>query len=153
MSKKTKEVPNPTKRLYLVYESSSEGGECESDEPYSSRTPTYKTVRFTSVLREKMGFFGHDFEVTEEVYNGSQVFLVVVRYQDGDSFGTSHGNWEMWQAVGSAEEALKIKQDILSGALTKKGHYLPWEGYFCRLEDVEIHSFQIGRNGADIQYH
>lgn len=140
-----------SKALWLKYSTDSTGGEWDEN---GFRSTSYKTVQFTAVLRDRPdGFFGHDFEVSEEVYSGSQVFLVVVRYRDGDSFGSSHGNWELWRAVSTAEDALKIKQDILSGELAKRENYLPWESHFCRLEDVEIHCFQIGRNGADIQYH
>ena len=161
MSKRTKktflpppaetELPPPEKKLYLGYSTHSTGGEPESDEQWSSRSPQYINVTFNTLTRESGTFFGHDITVSDEVYNADEVFLVIVRYQTGDTFGTSYGNWTVWAAVTSADEAEKISDDITSGALEKarekdpsKYVYLPWVGYFESLEGVEIHSFRVG---------
>jgi hypothetical protein len=146
---KTVPPPPPPKRLYLGYKTSSSGGQRESDEPYSSRSPEYIEVTFTSLSRESGTFFGHNIEVTDEVYAADEVYLVVVRYRDGDSFGSSHGNWTVWAAVATEAEAIKIGRDIESGALHKDGHYLPWEGYFNSLEGVETHSFRVAEKPTD----
>lgn len=136
-------APPPGKRLYLGYKTSSSGGQQESDEPYSCRSPEYITVTFTSLSRESGTFFGHNIEVADEV------FIVVVRYRDGDSFGSSHGNWTVWAATATEAEAIKIAGSITDGSLVKeeekaKGRvYFPWTGYFNGLEGVEVHGFRV----------
>lgn len=146
---KTVPPPPPPKRLYLGYKTSSSGGQQESDEPYSSRSPEYIEVTFTSLSRESGTFFGHNIEVTDEVYAADEVYLVVVRYRDGDSFGSSHGNWTVWAAVATEAEAIKIAGSITDGSLVKeeekaKGRvYFPWTGYFNGLEGVEVHGFRV----------
>ena len=136
------------KKLYLSYQSSTQGGELQQDSIY--RNPAYISVTFKSVAREKNGFFAHDFEVSEEVFNAERVFLVIPRYQDGNSFGTTHGNWEVWAAIATEDEALKIREAIVEDTLTDA--YPPWKGYFSTLEDVEIHCFRIGKT-TNVQYH
>jgi len=159
MSSKTKTPSPQPKRLYLGYTSTSSGGEPESEEPYSSRSPTYITVTFTSLSRESGTFFVHDIKVSDEVYEADEVFLVVVRYQDGNSFGTSHGNWDVFDAVATEDEAIKIAKSIEDGSLVKaveadqkKGiyhRYILWTGYFNSLEGVEIHSFKVAQKPPD----
>lgn len=150
MSKKkhVSEAPPPQKELYLSYKETHTGGESESDEQWSSRSPSYTEVTFTGLSRVKddSGFFPSHraLYVDDDVYAAEEVYLVVYRYQDGDTFGTSHGNWGVYAVVKSEEEALKIGVDIESGTLHKDGKYLPWEGYFSSLEGIEIHSFRVG---------
>ena len=93
--------PPPQKMLYLGYTSTSTGGEAESNEQWASHSPRYIKVKFTSLSRESGTFFGHNIVVTDEVYAADEVYLIVVRYQDGDTFGTSHGNWTVWAATAS----------------------------------------------------
>lgn len=159
-NKVSPEPPPPLpKRLYLGYKTTSSGGKRESKAPYSSRSPQYIEVTFTSLSRESGTFFAHDIEVSDEVYAAEEVFLVVVRYRDGDSFGTSYGNWTVFAAVATEEEALKISKSIEDGSLAKaveadqkKGVYnthLQWVGYFSNLEGVEIHSFRVAQKPPD----
>lgn len=139
----------PGKRLYLGYKTSSTGGQQESDEPYSSRSPQHIEVTFTSLSRESGTFFGHNIEVTDEVYAADEVFIVVVRYRDGDTFGTSYGNWTVWAATATEAEAVKIAGSITDGSLVREaekakgGAYFPWNGYFNSLEGVEVHGFRV----------
>lgn len=144
--------PPPGKRLYLGYKTSSSGGQRESDEPYSCRSPEYITVTFTSLSRESGTFFGHNIEVTDEVYAADEVFIVVVRYRDGDSFGSSHGNWTVWAATATEAEAVKIAESITDGSLVKEAEKakgnggwvsFPWTGHFNGLEGVEVHGFRV----------
>lgn len=155
--------PPPQKCLYLGYKSSSTGGVRESDEPFSCRSPTYVSVTFTSLSRESATFFGHNIYVTDEVYDAKEVYLVVVRYSDGDSFGTSYGNWTVWAATASEDEALKIAASIEDGSLVREAEAgrkknpkdpkvwvsIPWDGHFSSLEGVEIHSFRVTQGGSE----
>jgi hypothetical protein len=146
--------PPPPKRLFLGYKSTSTGGDSDSREPYSCRSPQHTEVTFTSLTRVSGTFFGHNINVSDEVYAAEVVYLVVVRYSDGDSFGTSYGNWTVWEATASEEEALKVAKSIEDGTLVKKYEEgvrkgtatymsIPWNGYFSHLEGVEIHSFRV----------
>lgn len=152
MSEKPTPKPEP-KYLYLTYEETVTGGERTSDEPYSQRTPRHTTVQFKTLARKQGDkFFPHTVEVTDDVHAAEVVFLVIPRYYDGDSFGTSRGLWAVWAAVKTEDEALKIQRDIESGALHKDGKYLPWEGHFCGLEGVEVHAFRVGET-SHVHYH
>jgi hypothetical protein len=157
MSKKKLQTPPPLQKcLYLSYNERHSGGESLSDEQWSSRADAHTEVTFTGVGREKdeKNFFPstREIPVTDEVFAADTVYLVVYRYQDGDTFGTSYGNWGIWLVTTNEEEALKAGADIESGALSKKGAYLPWEGYFSGLENVEIHSFRVGKSGRVIHH-
>lgn len=152
-----KTTPTPPKYLYLSFKEHRTGGELEHpEEQFSFRSPTYIEVTFTGLGRERetSSFFPdtREIEVTDEVYNSSTVYLVIYRYQDGDSFGTSYGNWSVWAVTTDETKALKIASDIESGRLSKKGTYLPWEGYFNKLEGVEVHSFRVGKSGRVIHH-
>ena len=78
------------------------------------------------------------------MYAAETVYLVVVRYGDGDTFGHTYGNWTVFAATASEEEALKIGESIEDGSLVKKkpGYYR-WTAYFNSLESVEIHAFRV----------
>lgn len=165
MSRKKPVSPPPEKKyLYLTYRETRTGGESESDKPFSCRDDAYITVTFTGLGREKTphdGFFPlageHEVEVPDEVYAAAEVCLVIPRYRDGDSFGTTHGNWCVWAAVTTEEEALRIAEDVNKTDNPRRssrtpGPYRPWEGYFAHLEDVEIHSFRVGKSGHIIRH-
>lgn len=140
-------------KLYLSYKETHTGGEAESDEQWACRSPSYTEVSFIGLSREEpdTGFFPEyrEIEVPEALHGAETVFLVIYRYQDGDSFGTSHGNWGVYAAVGTEEEALAIRKDIGDGS---SGMHRPWDGYFKSFEGVEIHAFKVGRKGGII-YH
>jgi len=165
MPRKKPVLPPPEKKhLYLAYQETHTGGEPESDEQWSSRSPGYLMVSFTGLGREKTphdGFFPssneHEVEVSDEVYASCEVYLVIPRYRDGDSFGTTHGHWTVWAAVTSEEEALRIAEDANKTDNPYRrdrtpGPYRPWEGYFARLENVEIHHFRVGKSGHIIRH-
>lgn len=94
----------------------------------------------------------------DKVYNCQDyVYLVVVRYQDGNTFGTTYGYWNVHLVTTDQKEAVDRRADILNGTLPKAPgtNYHPWEGYFTHLEDVEIHAFKLKDDtpGGNITYH
>lgn len=150
-------------KLYLTYKENVTGGERLTEEQFSDREPAYTKVTFLGLFREppkSKTFFPDpsvkEIEVSEDTGKASMVYLVIVRYRDGDTFGTSHGNWEVFRATEIEKEALSIKTDIESGAMEKRaekeGRYLPWTGYFNSLEGVEVHAFRVGAS-SEILYH
>lgn len=149
-------------KLYLQYESTSTGGQRTSNEPYSDRTPKYISTVFHGLVRgHGSGFFpcGEEISVSEEQYNAPQLYLVIVRHTDGDSFGTSYGLHYVAGVYTKASEARELARKINSGEFLEenKDKYFPWGGYFERLEEVEIHCFKVRDDESSdeyaIQYH
>lgn len=87
-------------------------------------------------------------KVPDEVYDASYVYIVVVTYSTGDTFGNSSGNLAIAFITENPEEALKAKEVIetVEGGWTKEWckhpksatSYPIWEGYFEHVENVEI---------------
>jgi len=112
---KKKSIPPPPepkpKYLYLSYEETSTGGDYadgEEGDSFRNRSPRNTTVSFTALSRvqDKGTFFPSCscVEVSDDVYAAERVFLVIYRHRDGDTFGTSHGNWGVWASVKTEEE-------------------------------------------------
>lgn len=101
-----------------------------------------------------------DFAVTEQIEVafkpslGQMVYLVVVRYEDGDTFGRDHGKYTFCAIFDTAEEATALEKfisaneesdinGIIPGIKTPMHIYAPWTGYFARFTCVEIHNLSI----------
>lgn len=150
--------PKPPLFLSLDYNENRTGGERESDEQWSSRRPTYITVEFHSLSRGSSRLSNGNIEVTQEQYDARELFVVIVRYRDGDTFGTSHGHWTVAGVALTADEARKIEAE--AHGPKPDSHYREWDGYFNGLESVEIHCFTIrddnsrtSPESAGIRYH
>jgi hypothetical protein len=85
----------------------------------------------------------HEIEVDwdPKEYVGEPVFLAVVRYSTGSTFGRQNGYWHIEGAYLDCKEAHKTVQDIIADRYSKKGKYTVWKGYFERLEYAEVKSF------------
>jgi hypothetical protein len=70
------------------------------------------------------------------------VFLVVVRYEDGDTFGSCYGNFHFYSIRATEKEAEKDKA-IIETPRGENDDYRPWDGYFERLEEVEIYEMPL----------
>ncbi len=137
--------------LYIKTTESSYGGEPESDDQWCHHSDVVRTVSFDSVSRNRgSGFWGcgESFEVSKEVFNSDRVYLVIVRYSDGGTFGRTVGNWHVQDAFVDEESALKLASSILDRTYEKENPqaYKPWIGYFSGLEDVEVHCFTVRDN-------
>lgn len=133
-------------RLWFNFTQSAYGGEAMSEEQFADRTDEYREVSFHGCFRngpDGLMFDNTSVEVSKHVYDAEKVLLVVVRFQDGDTFGTSYGNWEIVDVVLTMGEAEEIRRNIDAGEYTHKNGYNPWEGYFNQLEAVEIHEFAV----------
>lgn len=64
-----------------------------------------------------------------------EVYVVVVRYSTGDSFGTTHGAWHLEGVYQNFDEADAVKNAILSD---KSDDWAIWKGYFETLEYCEV---------------
>ena len=129
-------------KIYIDYTSSEKGG--EKEEPgkmFSFREPIYIELKINELLKTvPSNFWVTELECDSSILNCPNVFLVVVRYQSGNSFGTSHGNFHFFSVRATKEEALKDKEDIEQD---KVSGYKPWKGYFEKLEDIEIHHLPL----------
>lgn len=155
-------------KLYIRYEETSTGGDRLSCEPYSDREPEYRTFEILGAYRNGEADIGTDeFTVNFDLTKVSRVFAVVVRYSTGDTFGHSYGHHYFEGIYKSEDEAIKIAESIKAydryndknrkdkseywqykelKKLSSKPCdyvYLPWAGYFERLEDVELHELSL----------
>lgn len=129
------------------YSQGHEGGDIvagEENTPWPNHTPVIYTTGIESVnlIGSEYPLGGERVAVNfdPKKYVGKQVSLVVVKYQSGDTFGTSHGNvhFEGCYPTQKHAEAVarKIRHDSYEG-------YAPWKGYFERLEEVYIETMTL----------
>lgn len=120
-------------------------------------------------LLNKWNFESH--KVPDEVYNATSVYVVVVTYDSGDTFGRSTGHLAIAFVTENADEAVACKNAILEQEEYKNEHaysfrkktgklptwdnmfrkhpksvregYAPWNGYFEHITSVDIKFIQI----------
>lgn len=149
----------PERRLYLTYAESRTGGEIcagQENDPWPSHETEFLEVNFSQVLTRSQPvsrFFYHSEEVSKEVWTADRVWMVVVRYTDGGTFGQSSGYWEI-QGLFCDEERARAWARVINldnqayihfGGRKKSvfpGHQA-WKGYFAHLDDVEVHEMQV----------
>jgi len=132
--------------LYMTYQESTSGGEiCEGQEndPWPNHEDGYTEFYPVRVNKtaDKAGWVREPIQVEFNPAVGADVWLVIVRYVTGGTFGRTLGCWHMVGAYECQSEADKVKASIRDG--TYQG-YKPWTGYFESLEDVEIHKMTVG---------
>lgn len=159
--------------LYLQYETTDSGGdiaEGQENEDFPDRDPRYITFTPEGIYLKELKW-GEKLETTETVSKGDRVYLVVVRYSSGDTFGQSFGHWSCVLVTKNRPKAEKCAEDIEWSATMKFNYYcteedyammekrskeavllmekvwglmyLPWNGHFSRLQDIEIHDFEV----------
>lgn len=99
-------------KLYLKYEESSHGGQLYPDEPeeWGNHKPEYVYWRPIALTKNKpSGIFCETIELDKIQ---EKHYLVVVRYETGNSFGTSHGNYTIIKLCDNYEYASRIKEYI-----------------------------------------
>ena len=150
MTKKTKitiKESNPTWPLYIVYEEHKTGGELLSDEPYSDRTDTDIDFSIISVhhrqkfSEEKLPWKREKVELDFDPSTKDEIYIVVVRYSDGDTFGHIEGCWEIVEVCDNIDKAYEIANNIEEEKDHEyKGYknYVPWKGYFARFTSVSV---------------
>lgn len=143
------ETNSDSPRVYIEYTSSTTGGErLNPEERWSDRADqtTTLSVQRLYASEPKHLFFKDSIEVDPSVLECSEVYLVVVRYQTGDTFGRSLGNFHFYSVRKTEQEA--IEDRFACETPVKKGDYgsyRPWDGYFERLEFVEIMKMPLHR--------
>lgn len=127
-------------KVYIEYASTSSGGERLTDEQWSDRADEHITLEVKRLYKTEPEhlFFKDSLEVEPKVLESQFVYLVVVRYKTGDTFGSSYGNFHFYSVRATKEEAAQDQKDI-NAPRKDNNSYRPWDGYFERLEEVEIH--------------
>ena len=144
-NKVTKEVEEQLQSSNITfcveYNETSTGGERESDEPYSNRAPCYISTTFTSISLNAPKWESYKtIQAPRELANYSTLYLVVVKYSDGDTFGTTYGYTELWSLHASMKEAEQAVEE-----LPASNGYKAWTGYFARLEDIIIEPLTLSK--------
>jgi hypothetical protein len=160
-SKFVSDKKKPTSILKINFVGSSHGGEPLTDEEFSDREDevnnyTIHSVSIGSNKKHHTFYDELDFPVDYEVKKGDTVFIVVVTFEDGDTFGRSYGNVCVVDIFTNEEEAETLasiisddekkcdKDDILDRKAKRSYEgYAPWDGYFERLENVEVQKFIV----------
>jgi len=73
------------------------------------------------------------------------LWVVVARYYDGGTFGSTSGYGSIEGVFETDVEAQEMEQKIRIGKAPGEG-YKPWAGYFSGLEDVEVHLVALVKN-------
>lgn len=136
-------------KVYVSYQENRTGGAALSDERWSSREDTHIDFQLKEVsLQEPSSWYKEPFEI--ECQDTPQVvYVVLVRYKDGDTFGNSYGHGHIEGVYLSEDQAQKVVESIREDKYVKKGvakkfaSYLPWNGYFNRLESVNYHPMMV----------
>lgn len=135
--------PKKKNEIYLTYESDQSGGGYEPGEsgPYGCRKTTYRTFKLLGAWTTAQDWV-ETVEVDFTPKSGEKVYIIVVRYSTGDSFGRSNGHWHIEGAYNDRDEAEAIGKRIAHGNY-KKDSYLPWNGYFEHLEEVSVEGLDL----------
>lgn len=129
-------------KVYIEYRDYSTGGDAiEPEERWSSRTDTihdYSLVR-ASVTKPEQSYYYEECELDCDE-RPKDVYVVLVKYSSGDTFGNSYGHGHIEGVYVSKTRAMDIAESIRNGTYKKdskeKYVYRPWEGYFEGLEEV-----------------
>ena len=128
-------------RVYVNYsETFTGGGKLPGEEgPFASREDRHIDFQVKNVSLSP----AHPYHV----YNYIEIpdpapkhcYVVVVRYKSGDTFGNSYGNGCIEGVFIHQADAEKRQAELKNGKGRSIHGYKAWEGYFERLESVDIH--------------
>jgi hypothetical protein len=160
----TYDGPDDGTKLHLNFVGSSSGGQPETNEQWSNREDEIHNYTLDSVNleTEKAQYSLDAKEVTVgfKVENGDTVYVLLVTYEDGDTFGRSYGNIYVVGVYESEEEADKVRADIdyderhcnrddLFDVDKKKTRrykgYASWRGYFERFTSAEMFEMVVSK--------
>lgn len=143
-------------KVYIDFDSYREGGEPESDEAYSNRSPEYISLDINDVCIKSVEAFGESVDTLFTPRKGMPVYLVTVRYCTGDTFGYTSGNYKFIACYDNPEDAHSLAKEIQENYDSDNGKYSfkpttpytesevycgTWTGYFERLEDIRVDYF------------
>ena len=142
-------------KLYLDYREYRSGGEiCEGEDPdyeYASHEdehidfcPLYIYTKRTKALSWNAE------EISEGVHgdfkSGDSVYLAVIRYGTGSTFGCTCGQWKIEGVFSSKELAETHLAEVLKDASKSLEGYCYWDDYFGGYEDSEVYPLIVDEN-------
>lgn len=140
-------------KIYITYEEYRTGGEPESNETYSQRSDTHINIRWKNAyIKERNSCYSETIEIDFNPEDIGHIYIVVVRYQSGDSFGTSYGNWKIVGAYKNVKDAQEILDKINYDEEHKydedykkeyEKEFREWDGYFERFENAGIEVLHV----------
>jgi hypothetical protein len=128
--------------LFVNYsESHVSGGEiCAGQENYSwpSYETEYQSYDVESITLKNVSPYHEEIihDLPDPKPNG--LWVVVARYSDGGTFGSTSGYGSIEGVYDTRKEAQARADELEKGGSSRKG-YTPWTGYFSDFEGVEIH--------------
>lgn len=133
-------TPERTYTLYLTYnEYHTGGGVCEGQE--DDAYPDYEDENVEWYLlecrltRSKTTWYHEELTVDFEPKVNDTVYVVYVRYGDGNTFGHTNGCWNILGVYSNELDAMRVKESVEDDSYEG---YKCWEGYFNNLERCEI---------------
>lgn len=153
-------------KLYIDYNEWNTSGEiCEDqeDEQFPEYETSYIHFFIKNLFRNKKCVINQSFEfpVNNDVFYADNVYVVVVRHCDGDTFGATEGCWQIVTITENEEKANEIKRFIetylhdsdsyfkdnekekLKEMINNKNFHCNWGGCFSSLQYVEIINMKI----------
>lgn len=139
------------KNIYIAYEESYSGGDIcagqENDDwPSHEDTVVNLELLYASMTPPDDPHF--DIEVIAPEANASKVYVTIVRYFDGDTFGRTCGLHRI-EGVFLERKDAEQKRDAIKGAYfdpnQRNGRYdgNPWTGYFAGMESCEVEELEV----------
>ena len=136
-------------KVFITYDESSSGGEdLNPEEEWSSRADRIYDFRLVraSLERTTKSWYSEEFEIDSEI-RPQDVFVVLVRYSSGDTFGSSYGHGHIEGVYFDKDKAMEVAETIENGTYNKKGFnkrgYTVWEGYFESLESAQCYVMRL----------
>jgi hypothetical protein len=128
-------------KVFIQYDEYRTGGELESEDEWSSRTPEDVDVTVGNLLATSDVYLGGasiDVDFDPQDYIDKALYIVFVRYSTGDSFGTSSGNPDFPAVCTTSSKAFNIAKQIKTDSWVDPRGYCPWKGHFESLDSVEV---------------
>lgn len=101
------------------------------------------------------GYYGSETFDVEPDDHGF-VYVVIARYSTGDTFGNDDGHARVMDVFNEIEKAEKLTEVLegtvdqpsgnvsaFSATFEEREYYLPWVGYFERLERIEVQAVRV----------
>jgi len=115
----------------------------QENDSYPNRAPEHKTHEVFGVFTtpsDDRGWNKYNEECNVSFDPTDIVYVVVVTYQTGDTFGYSTGNVSIVDVFNEEETACEVAASIREKTFPG---YTPWNGYFEALESVRVHKFKL----------
>ena len=141
-------------KVYITYESYGGGGEkIDPGDHWSSRNHTIieYNLKYACLVKPESWYFEERELDCEEPPR--DVYVVLVRYSDGDTFGSSTGNGYIEGVYANKSQAMKVVESIRNDTYIGKGKrgYVLWKGFFNELELVRCYVMKLRKkpNGSN----